>query len=63
MKDCRTGRESDMRCSKKYPLPKPPLVVASDSNAASLIARYNFLDERKVELRDESPAAVPTLQT
>ena len=42
---------------------KPPLVVASDSNAASLIARYDFLDERKVELRDESPAAVPTLHS
>jgi hypothetical protein len=40
------GRESDTRCSKNSPLPKPPLVVASDSDAASLIAR-NKLPGRK----------------
>jgi hypothetical protein len=47
MEDCTVGRESDMRCSKSSPLPKPPLVVATDSDAASLIARYKFPGRKK----------------
>jgi hypothetical protein len=32
---------------RSSPLPKPPLVVASDSDAASLIARYKFPGRKK----------------
>jgi hypothetical protein len=34
-----------------------------DSDAASLIARFKFPVWRKVELRDGSPAAVPTIHS
>jgi hypothetical protein len=32
---------------RSSPLPKPPLVVASDSDAASLIARFQFPVRKK----------------